>query len=61
MKELSSFVSAFDKRLRILEKCGIVPFLLVSNVEHVVSIELHHSSFIVVRMDCDNLDRLHSL
>jgi hypothetical protein len=33
----------------------------MSNVEHLVSIELHHLSFIVITMDCDNQDHLHSI
>ena len=54
VKEWSIFVSAFDKRLQLLQKSGTAPFLPMSNVEHLVSIELHHLSFIIITMDCDN-------
>jgi hypothetical protein len=44
-----------------LQKFGTAPFLPVSNIEHVVSIELHHLSFIEITVDCDNQDHVHSI
>jgi hypothetical protein len=61
VKEWSISVSTFDKRLQLLQKSSTAPFFPVSNVEHLVSIELHHLSFIVITMDCDNQDHLHSI
>jgi hypothetical protein len=31
----------------------------MSNIKHVVSIELYHASLIVITVDCNNQDRLH--
>jgi hypothetical protein len=61
MKEWLISISAFDKHLRLLQKSGIAPVFPVSNVEYLVSKELHHLSFIVITMDCDNQDHLHSI
>jgi hypothetical protein len=49
--EWSSFVSAYDKYLRLIQKLELAPFLLLSNAEHVVSIELYYGSFIIISME----------
>jgi hypothetical protein len=59
--EWSFFVSAYDKYLRLLQKSGNTPFLLMSNEEHVLSIEIYHGTFIVITVDSDSNNRLHSI
>jgi hypothetical protein len=54
-------VSAYDKYVRLLQKSGMAPFLLISNEEHVLSIEIHHATLIVIMVDSDRNDRLHSI
>jgi hypothetical protein len=59
--EWSSFVSAYDKYLRLIQKLELAPFLLLSNAEHVVSIELYYGSFIVITIDINNKEQLHNI
>jgi hypothetical protein len=59
--EWSFSVSAYDKFLRLLQNSGTVPFLLISNEEHVLSIEIHHGTFIVITIESNRNDRLHSI
>jgi hypothetical protein len=59
--EWSFSVSAYDKYVRLLQKSGIAPFLLISNEEHVLTVEIHHSMFIVITVESDRNDRLHSI
>jgi hypothetical protein len=55
MTEWSFSVSAYDKYVHLLQKSGTAPFLLMSNEEHVLSIEIHHGSLIVITIDsCRN-------
>jgi hypothetical protein len=61
VKEWSFSVSAFDKYLQLMQKTRTAPFLLMLNVKHVMSIELHHKSFIMITVDCNNQDWLHSV
>jgi hypothetical protein len=59
--EWSFSVSAYDKYVRLLQKSGTTPFLLISNEEHVLSIEIHHDTLIVITVDSDTNDRVHSI
>jgi hypothetical protein len=59
--EWSFSVSAYDKYLRLLQKSGTAPFLLISNEEHVLSVEIHHGAFIVITVDSDKNNKLHSI
>jgi hypothetical protein len=59
--EWSFFVSAHDKFIRLLQKSSNAPFLLMSNEEHVLSIEIHHGTFIVITVDNDSNNRLHNI
>jgi hypothetical protein len=59
--EWSFSVSAYDKYLRLLQKSGIAPFLLISNEEHVMSVEIHHGAFIVITVASDKNNKLHSI
>jgi hypothetical protein len=59
--EWSFSISMYDKYLRLLQKSGTAPFLLMSNEEHVLSIEIHHGTFIVITVDSDSNNRLHSI
>jgi hypothetical protein len=61
VKEWSFSVSTYDKYLRLLQKSGSAPFLLLSNEEHVLSIEIHHGTFIVITVDNDTNKKLHSI
>jgi hypothetical protein len=54
-------ISTYDKYLQLLQKSGTAPFLLMSNEEHVLSIEIHHGTFIVITVDSDSNNRLHSI
>jgi hypothetical protein len=40
---------------------GTALFLLLSNVEYVISIEFHHGTFIVITVDNDNQKQLHNI
>jgi hypothetical protein len=59
--EWSFSVSAYDKYVRLLQKSGTAPFLQVSNEEHVLSIEIHHGTLIVITIDSDRNDRVHNI
>jgi hypothetical protein len=59
--EWSFSVSTYDKYVRLLQKLGTAPFLLMSNEEHVLSIEIHHGSLIVITIDSDTNDFVHSI
>jgi hypothetical protein len=59
--EWSFSVSAYDKYLRLLQKSGTAPFLLISNEEHVLFVEIHHGTFIVITVDSDRNNKLHSI
>jgi hypothetical protein len=59
--EWSFSVSTHDKFIRLLQKSSNAPFLLMSNEEHVLSIEIHHGTFIVITVDSDSNNRLHSI
>jgi hypothetical protein len=59
--EWSFSILVYDKYVRLLQKSGIAPFLLMSNEEHVLLIEIHHGTFIVITVDSDKNDRLHSI
>jgi hypothetical protein len=39
----------------------MAPFLLISNEEHVLSVEIHHGAFIVITVDSDKNNKLHSI
>jgi hypothetical protein len=39
----------------------MAPFLLMSNEEHVMSIEIHHGTLIVITVDSDTNNRVHSI
>jgi hypothetical protein len=59
--EWSFSVSAYDKYVQLLQKSGTAPFLLMSNEEHVLSIEIHHGSLIIIEIDSDTNDFVHSI
>jgi hypothetical protein len=59
--EWSFSASAYDKYVRFLQKSRTAPFLLMSNEEHVLSIELHHGTLIVITVDNDTNNRVHSI
>jgi hypothetical protein len=59
--EWSFSVSGYDKYVRLLQKSGTAPFLLMSNEEHVLTIEIHHGTLIVITVDNDMNDRLHNI
>jgi hypothetical protein len=59
--EWSFSVSAYDKYVRLLQKSGTAPFLLMSNEEHVLSIEIHHGTLIVITVDSDTNNKVHSI
>ena len=59
--EWSFSVSAYDKHVRLLQKSKTSPFLLISNEEHVLTIELHHESFIVITVESDANNKVHSI
>ena len=54
-------MSAYDKYVCLLQKSGIAPFLLMSNEEHVLPIEIHHGTLIVITVDSDTNDRVYSI
>jgi hypothetical protein len=54
-------VSAYNKYVRLLQKSGTALFLLMSNEEHVLLIELHHATLIVITVDNNRNDRVHSI
>jgi hypothetical protein len=54
-------VSVYDKYLQFLQKSGTAPILLMSNEEDVLSIEIYHGTFIVITVDNDSNNRLHSI
>jgi hypothetical protein len=54
-------VSAYDKYVRLLQKSGTASFLLMLNEEHVLSIEIHHGSLIVITIDSNTNDFVHSI
>ena len=54
-------VSAYDKYVRLLQKSGTAPFLLMSNEEHVLSIVIYHAMLIVITIDSDTNNRVHSI
>jgi hypothetical protein len=54
-------VSGYDKYVCLLQKLGTAPFLLMSNEEHVLTIEIPHSTLIVITIDSDRNDRLHNI
>jgi hypothetical protein len=59
--EWSFSVSAYDKYLCLMQKSRIAPFLLLSNIEYVMSIELHYETFITITVDSNTQDQLHSI
>jgi hypothetical protein len=59
--EWSFSVSAYNKYLRLLQKSGTAPFLLISNEEHILSMEIHHGTFIVITVDSDKNNKLQSI
>jgi hypothetical protein len=59
--EWSFSVPAYNKYVRLLQKSGTAPFLLISNEEHVLSVEIHHSTFIVITVESNKNDQLHSI
>ena len=61
MTEWSFSVSAYDKYVHLLQKLGTAPFLLMSNKEHVFLIEIHHETLIVITVESDTNNRVHSI
>ena len=59
--EWSFSMSMYDKFVCLLQKSGIADFLLISNEEHVLLIEIHHAMLIVMTIDSDTNDRVHSI
>ena len=59
--EWSFSVSAYDKYVCLLQKLRTAPFLLMSNEEHVLSIEIHHEMLIVIRIESDTIKRVHNI
>ena len=54
-------VLVYDKYVRLLQKTKTAPFLLMSNEEHVLTIELHHKSLIVITVESDANSKVHSI
>jgi hypothetical protein len=61
VKEWSFTVSVNDKYVRLLQKSKTAPFLLMSNEEHVLQIELHHNTLIVITVERDVDSKVHSI
>jgi hypothetical protein len=59
--EWSFSVSVYDKYVCLLQKSGTAPFLLMSNEEHVLTIEIHHGTLIIITIESDKNDRLYSI
>jgi hypothetical protein len=59
--EWSFSVSAYDKYVCLLQKSRMAPFSLMSNEEHVLSIEIHHGTLIIITIDSDTKNRVHSI
>ena len=51
----------YNMYLGLLQKSRTTPFLLMSNEEHVLSIEIHHGTFIVITVDSDSNNRLYNI
>jgi hypothetical protein len=54
--EWSFSITAYDKYLRFMQKSKTALFLLLSNIEHVISIESYHGTFMVIMVDYNNQD-----
>ena len=54
-------MSAYDKYVHFLQKSGTAPFLLMLNEEHVLSIEIHYAMLIVITVDSNMNNRIHSI
>lgn len=59
--EWSFSVSPYNKYVRLMQKSKTSPFLLVSNEEHVLTLELHHDSLIVITVESDAQSKVHSI
>ena len=54
--EWSFSISMYNKYVYLLQKVGTASFLLISNEEHILSIEIHHETFIVITIDNNRND-----
>ena len=54
-------MSAYDKYVRLLQKSKIAPFLLMSNKELILTIELHHETLIVITVESDTNNKVYSI
>ena len=59
--EWSFSMLAYNKHVCLLQKSKISSFLLLSNEEHVLIIELHHESLIVIMVESDANSKVHSI
>lgn len=54
-------VSAYNKYLQFLQKSRTAPFLLILNEEHLLPLEIHHRTFIMITVDSDKNNKLYSI
>ena len=53
--------SLYDKYMCLLQKLRMAPFLLMSIEEHVLSIEIHHGTLIVIMVNSNTNDRVYNI
>ena len=61
VKEWSFSVSMNDNYVRLLQKSRDAPFLPLSTEEHVLTMELHHESLIVITVESEATKAVHSI